>query len=45
MEPKVAMSFFEKFASPGTCSSVSQGRREHVCDMYNIKLVENMVLG
>lgn len=45
MEPKVSTSFFESFASPGTHASVIQGRREHVRDMYKIKLVENMVLG
>lgn len=45
MEPKVAMSFFENLASPGTRSSVSHGYIEHVRDMYKIKLVEHIVLG
>lgn len=45
MESKVSISFFKNSASPVTRSSVNQGRKEQVHDMYKIKLVENMVLG
>ncbi|CAI9280969.1 unnamed protein product [Lactuca saligna] len=45
MEPKVSMSFFKEFSSLRTRSSVSQGCRDHIRDMYKIKHMENIVLG